>query len=189
MSPGLDGKKYIPCPRPRIKGKKKRLSHIVMEKMIGRSIKKGEVVHHKNDDTSDNRPENLEVMTISEHIKHHMPRDYSKYGVSAAEDKSLWSKRYNRAKAAAKGIPPRITKIDKKAYFEIRDMLTAGIQKKEIAEKYNINRSIVYRIGKGTRLQHFRKEYENARFRSQRAQRKGSRNRKRVREMPTRRKV
>ncbi len=29
------------------------------------------IVHHKNEDKTDNRPENLEAMTIGEHITHH----------------------------------------------------------------------------------------------------------------------
>ena len=34
---------------------------VIMEKMIGRSLKRVEVVHHKNEDKVDNRPENLEL--------------------------------------------------------------------------------------------------------------------------------
>ena len=32
---------------------------------------KGKVVHHRNNIPWDNRPDNIEVMTISEHVKHH----------------------------------------------------------------------------------------------------------------------
>lgn len=46
---------------------------LVAEQKIGRKLLKGEVVHHINGDTSDNRPENLEVLpSQSEHMKLHM---------------------------------------------------------------------------------------------------------------------
>ena len=44
----------------------------VAEQKLGRTLVKGEIVHHINGDKFDNRPENLEVMTQSEHIKHHL---------------------------------------------------------------------------------------------------------------------
>lgn len=40
---------------------------LVMEKMIGRHLEKGEVVHHKNKNKSDNRKRNLELMTKYQH--------------------------------------------------------------------------------------------------------------------------
>lgn len=43
----------------------------VVEQMIGRPLKPGEIVHHRNHDTLDNRPENLEVMSKAAHIRHH----------------------------------------------------------------------------------------------------------------------
>jgi hypothetical protein len=42
-----------------------------MEKFIGRKLNGNERVHHKNGDKTDNRLENLEVMTTSEHMRLH----------------------------------------------------------------------------------------------------------------------
>lgn len=43
----------------------------VMEQRLGRSLEKGEVIHHINGDKQDNRPENLDCMSIQQHNNCH----------------------------------------------------------------------------------------------------------------------
>jgi HNH endonuclease len=44
---------------------------LIMERHLGRKLLPGEVVHHINHDRSDNRIENLVVMSQSEHMRNH----------------------------------------------------------------------------------------------------------------------
>lgn len=46
----------------------------VAEKILGRPLRPGEIVHHKDGDKRNNVPDNLEVMTQSEHIREHLRR-------------------------------------------------------------------------------------------------------------------
>ena len=48
-----------------------RAHRLVIENKIGRRLKTDEVVHHINENKSDNRIENLELMTREEHTSHH----------------------------------------------------------------------------------------------------------------------
>ena len=60
------------------------LEHILIaEEKIGRTLRDDEVVYHINGVKDDNRPENLQVMTNSEHVKYHQKKIDHTAGIEA----------------------------------------------------------------------------------------------------------
>jgi ribosomal protein L40E len=51
----------------------------LMELAIGRRMRVEEVVHHINENRQDNRLDNLEIMTTSNHSIHHRSKDKTQY--------------------------------------------------------------------------------------------------------------
>ena len=64
------------CPEhPRGKANGYVLAHrIVTELNLGRFLEPWEIVHHKNEDKTDYRLENLQILSVSEHARHHQTK-------------------------------------------------------------------------------------------------------------------
>lgn len=56
-----------------VDGRQERRYRLVMAEVLGRPLRADETVHHINKDTSDDRPENLQVLSRSEHGAIHSP--------------------------------------------------------------------------------------------------------------------
>jgi len=72
---------FIPKEKRKTSSKYKHEHRIIMERHLGRSLKKIEHVHHKNHDRSDNRIENLVLVSPSEHLRLHHAESREKNGV------------------------------------------------------------------------------------------------------------
>jgi hypothetical protein len=70
-----DALRYTGSPHNYVKLKGRHIHRIVAEEMLGRSLTSKEVVHHKDGNKWNNAPENLEVMSQSQHVRiHNMER-------------------------------------------------------------------------------------------------------------------
>lgn len=84
------------------------LHRVLMENTVGRILESNEVVHHINEDKSDNRIENLQLITRSHHTVLHMKKDSvitARCPVCSAEF-SRKTHRYNdKKRQATLGLP------------------------------------------------------------------------------------
>lgn len=64
------GKSKNPYKRVKIAGKLMLSHRVIASNIVGRALRKNEVVNHRNGDTLDNRLENLEVVSHRENVAH-----------------------------------------------------------------------------------------------------------------------
>jgi hypothetical protein len=115
---------------------------IVAEKMIGRALALGEIVHHIDGNRHNNSPDNLWVMLQGEHMREHglgIP------GKPLAHQP--WTKR-------AKGEALPFAKLTGAAVLDIRARVTSGELQKQVGARYGIKQSYVSQIVHRKRWSH-----------------------------------
>ncbi len=119
----------------KVNGKTRDEHRVIMEKHLGRKLERYEVVHHKNGIRSDNRIENLELMTLSEHARLHAT------GVIPSEETR---KKYSETRKGKKLRP-----LDEQQIKEIERMSKEGKSGREIARETGIYRKKVHAVISG----------------------------------------
>ena len=139
-----------------IDGKQVRLHRYLMEQKLKRKLSFNEVVHHVNGDKFDNRIENLEVLSRSEHMKKH-PEILEKWKEKNTHnldmDKIIDMYKTMKIKTIAGKIGVsamtiwyrlkkhgiKTTKIDSNDVVEIKILISKGVKQKEIANQFNVS--------------------------------------------------
>jgi len=105
-----------------LNGVRKKEHRMVMERVLGRKLLRSEVVHHRNGDKLDNRPENLELVKgQSEHLRNH------------------WEKENGKAKS---GLARMNSKLSIDEVIKIRSLFSTGrYTKKQLASMFGIHQA------------------------------------------------
>jgi hypothetical protein len=109
---------------------------IVMENSVCRKLSSSELVHHKNENKDDDRLENLELTTRSDHTRHHMT---GRIVSDATKDKL-------RNKPHYYGQDHPSSKLNNRNVVEIRKLLKNKIPERKIAKSFSVGKTTIHQI-------------------------------------------
>lgn len=107
----------------------------ILEKKLGRKLKKGEVAHHKDDNKRNNYPKNIELKTEQTHGKHH----YDSLSDHKKREQSLHLK-------TQIGEENSQSKLKESDIIDIRSSLNNGAKGKDLAIKFNVDATLISQI-------------------------------------------
>lgn len=116
--------------RLRVNGKLIDRHRLVMERKLGRKLESWEIVHHRDDNTKNDHPDNLELTTRSEHAKHH---------IRAGDNESFRI-------ASPVGVDHYMAKLTETQVRDIRTRLGSGAKGTALAKEYGVHHTLIYQI-------------------------------------------
>lgn len=146
-----------------VNGRPRSVHRVVMERFLGRPLQESECVHHKNHNKLDNRIENLQLMTASEHGDLHTPpsrprtrpclicgQEYTAKRAKAARQKTCspecWRKLMAETRARRAQGPRVEASLSAQDAEKLRGDRSAGIPVRELMVKYDVSESTVYNV-------------------------------------------
>jgi hypothetical protein len=140
-----------------INGKVRTVHRFLMEQKIGRPLRKNEIVHHKNEDSRDNRIENPEITTHKKHNNHHcgvkrelFKCDWCKKEFPMRKKEYIWKKEHQDNVFCSRKCNGLFSSAPTGNGFKYKDIDKLIIEGKklnqscyQIANKNNLNRQTV----------------------------------------------
>ncbi len=114
---------------------------MIMEEKLGRKLTFNEIVHHKDGNSDNDDPNNLEVMTRSEHAKLHLT------GRPLPERQKEYLSTFFKGKPNLSN-----TKLAMDDVTEIRSLSQQGLSMRKIGKMYGVHHNTISRLLSGKTL-------------------------------------